>query len=110
MGDDWPGGWDINPWVFKPPPWRCNVQTNSHALETLAPVTCQVGISLPPLNPRFGEKDLASLLSWPSLTPEVIMLSLLWASQVAQQYSCLENPVVRGAWWATVHGVANSET
>ena len=22
------------------------------------------------------------------------------------QYSCLENPVVRGAWWATVHSVA----
>ena len=21
-------------------------------------------------------------------------------------YSCLENPVDRGAWWATVHGVA----
>ena len=20
------------------------------------------------------------------------------------QYSCLENPMVRGAWWATVHG------
>ena len=22
------------------------------------------------------------------------------------QYSCLENPTGRGAWWATVHGVA----
>ena len=21
------------------------------------------------------------------------------------QYSCLENPINRGAWWATVHGV-----
>ena len=26
------------------------------------------------------------------------------------QYSCLENPVNRGAWRATVHGVANSQT
>ena len=26
------------------------------------------------------------------------------------QYSCLENPMGRGAWWATVHGVAKSET
>ena len=26
------------------------------------------------------------------------------------QYSCLENPMDRGAWWATVHGVANSQT
>ena len=24
------------------------------------------------------------------------------------QYSCLENPMERGAWWATVHGVAKS--
>ena len=23
------------------------------------------------------------------------------------QYSCLENPMDRGAWWATVHGVPN---
>ena len=24
------------------------------------------------------------------------------------QYSCLRNPMDRGAWWATVHGVAKS--
>ena len=26
------------------------------------------------------------------------------------QYSCLENPMDQGAWWATVHGVAKSQT
>ena len=26
------------------------------------------------------------------------------------QYSCLENPMDRGAWWATIHGVVNSQT
>ena len=26
------------------------------------------------------------------------------------QYSCLENPMERGAWWATVHRVAESDT
>ena len=26
------------------------------------------------------------------------------------QYSCLKNPMDRGAWWATVHGVAHSWT
>ena len=26
------------------------------------------------------------------------------------QYSCLENPMDQGAWWATVHGVAKSRT
>ena len=28
----------------------------------------------------------------------------------ALQYSYLENPMDRGAWWATVHAVANSRT
>ena len=26
------------------------------------------------------------------------------------QYSCLENPMDRGAWWAAVHKVAQSQT
>ena len=26
------------------------------------------------------------------------------------QYSCLENLMNRGAWWATVHGIAKSQT
>ena len=26
------------------------------------------------------------------------------------QYSCLENPMDRGTWWATVHGIRKSDT
>ena len=26
------------------------------------------------------------------------------------QYSCLENPMARGTWWATVHRMAKSKT
>ena len=26
------------------------------------------------------------------------------------QYSCVENPMDRGAWWATVHATAESQT
>ena len=26
------------------------------------------------------------------------------------QYSCLDNPMDRGAWWATVHGVTKTWT
>ena len=26
------------------------------------------------------------------------------------QYSCLENPMEGGAWWATVHGVTKSQS
>ena len=25
------------------------------------------------------------------------------------QYSCLENPMYKGAWWAAVHGVTESD-
>ena len=25
------------------------------------------------------------------------------------QYSCLENPMDRGVWWATVHGITESD-
>ena len=27
-----------------------------------------------------------------------------------RQCSCLENPMHRGAWWATVHGITKSQT
>ena len=30
--------------------------------------------------------------------------------EMATQYSCLKNPMDGGAWWATVHGVAQSQT
>ena len=26
------------------------------------------------------------------------------------QYSCLENPMDKGSWWVTVHGVTKSQT
>ena len=33
-----------------------------------------------------------------------------WGNGNALQYSCLENPKDRGAWWPTVHGVTKSQT
>ena len=42
---------------------------------------------------------------------EMWVLSLGWEDSHGEgngnplQYSCLENPMDRGAWWATVHGV-----
>ena len=32
--------------------------------------------------------------------------SLVEGNGYPRQYSCLENPMDRGVWWATVHGVA----
>ena len=46
-----------------------------------------------------------------------VIISILLASDLhgegngtPLQYSCLENPMGRGAWWAAVHGVAKSQT
>jgi len=50
--------------------------------------TCQSGD--PGLIPGLGR------------SPEEGNGNLLW-------YSCLENPMDRGAWWATVHAVAESD-
>ena len=42
------------------------------------------------------------------------LYELLWAvgggNGTPLQYSCLENPMDGGAWWAAVHGVAKSRT
>ena len=37
-------------------------------------------------------------------------LSLFQGNGNPLQYSCLENPMDRGAWWAAVHGVAKTGT
>ena len=45
---------------------------------------------------------------------EIQVRSLGWEDPLekgmALHYSCLENSMDRGAWWATVHGVAKSRT
>ena len=47
---------------------------------------------------------------------ETQVQSLSWEDPLEEsmathsQYSCLENPLDRGAWWATVHGAAKSQT
>ena len=47
---------------------------------------------------------------------ETQVLSLVWEDPLEEedgnpfQYSCLKNVIDRGAWWATIHGVAKSQT
>ena len=43
-------------------------------------------------------------------TQEMWVWSLGGEDPLEEGYSCLGNPVDRGAWWAIVHGVANSGT
>ena len=53
------------------------------------------------------------LVSWGMLVllqTSLLGLLLLHPSGNPLQYSCLENPTDRGAWWAAVRGVAKSRT
>ena len=56
--------------------------------------------------------------SFPSSPPSMSVVVMQTAKGISSregngtplQYSCLENPMDRGAWWAAVHGVAKSQT
>ena len=52
---------------------------------------------------------LSSLVLLLEVLPELLRFRLNIPSNPLQ-YSRLENPMDRGAWWATVHGVAKSRT
>ena len=56
-------------------------------------------------NPLAGAGDLRDVSSIPGLGR-----SAGEGHTYPLQYSCLENLMDSGAWWATVHGVAKSET
>ena len=83
-----------------------------------------------PLSMGFSRQEYWSGLSFPSpgdlpnsgIKPRLLSL-LCWQAcflplvpsggegdGTQLQYSCLENPVDRGAWWAAVHGVSKSQT
>ena len=50
----------------------------------------------------FSAGDQVQSLDWEDPLEKGITYSL--------QYSCLENPTGRGAWWAAVHETAQSQT
>ena len=56
-------------------------------------------------NPPAGAGDISDAGSIPGLGR-----SPAGGNGNPLQYSCLENPMDREAWWATVHGVAKSRT
>ena len=57
--------------------------------------------------PKFAG-ILSAALSWHYFIYNSIYL-LGEGKGTPLQYSCLENPMDGGAWWATVHGVAKSQ-
>ena len=56
-----------------------------------------------------GSKESASNAGDPGLRPESGKFPGE-RNDSPQQYSCLENPMDRGAWQARVHGIAEAET
>ena len=50
----------------------------------------------------YNAGDLGSIPGWEKYSGE--------GNGNPLPYSCLENSMDRGAWWATVHGVAVSQT
>ena len=66
--------------------------------DVLFNITYQVGITVPFYRQR-------------SLTPKLIFEGTFGEGNgTPLQYSCLENTMDGGAWWAVVHGVAKSRT
>ena len=78
---------------------------------TLWTIACQASLSMD--SPGFpggsDGKSVCQQCGRPGIDP--------WAGKIPRegngnplQYSCLDNPTDGGAWWATVHGVAKSQT
>ena len=56
------------------------------------------------------EYPIIFCISKPSSNSNKILKSVAFLNGNPLQYSCLENPMDGGAWWAAVHGVAKSRT
>ena len=68
-------------------------------------------------NPELGGYKIAHLMTlhlttWWADVDSSFTVRLVWCSREGNgnllQYSCLENPMDGGTWWAAVHGVAKS--
>ena len=63
----------------------------------------------------LGASLVAQMVKHLPAMQETWVQSLGWEDPLEEdlhplQHSCLENPMDRGAWWATVYGVAKSRT
>ena len=88
-------------WDLKPVKTLIGNEPTVFYLESLTWCLDFPGIKNPP--PSAGDIRDASSSPGSGRSPEV-------GNGNPLQYSCLENPMDRGAWWATVHGVAKSRT
>ena len=67
---------------------------------------------------HLGKSYHILLKLFQKITEEAILMNFFYKTSITvgegdgtpPQYSCLENPMDAGAWWAAVHGVAKSWT
>ena len=63
------------------------------------------------MSPALVSKFFTTSTTWEALRScKFYLFCMLEVSGTPLQYSCLENPMDGGAWWAAVHGVAKSRT
>ena len=59
---------------------------------------------------RRAQPSASAWRAAPRTPRKQIRAHVTWSNGTPLQYSFLENPTDRGAWWAAVHGVAKSRT
>ena len=67
---------------------------------------------------HLGKSYHMLLKLFQKITEEAVLKNFFYKTSITMgegdgtppQYSCLENPMDGGAWWAAVHGVAKSQT
>ena len=77
--------------------------------ESKSPLYTSVSLFLSHIQGSSAGKEAACIAGDPGLIPE-LGRSPGEENGNPLQYSCLENAMVRGAWQATVHRVAKSQT
>ena len=103
----------FDPWVSKIP-WRREWQP----IPVFLPRESHGQRSLACCSPwGHKESDATEQLNWTDWTADGVIRkrgelanSNREVNGTSLQYSCLESPVDRGAWWAAVHGVTKSRT
>ena len=58
----------------------------------------------------IGELNILLVMGRELVNKVLLGFSIGEGNGTPLQYSCLANPMDRGAWWAAVHGVAGSRT
>ena len=91
---------------FSPLPWALSVSfcwISSMGFSHLSSLPSQVVLVVKNLPANAGDTRDVSLIPGSGRSPGEVNGS-------PRQYSCLKNPMNRGAWQATLHGVAKSQT